>query len=238
MLKHSHKHQLLYARGGDDDAWPKCHEEARCYCSASCCTVPSPGTSRSQSLALRPVAKHQSSQHIPVYWGQRHPGSLLSHFMFLNNSNTDTHHLKIILATWADKVRTKNKEKKIIPSLYTKSIQWQPSTTLFKPLKWFTWSNFSKVFKRFLVQSQNIIFYFGKEKRLLKVKCTRLESLHSSTACLCPTSLTRPALSSAAGPQTDRWTNVLGQATTKITKALFQCCKMLWQLLSVAFSKR
>lgn len=163
-LKRSHKHQLLYARERDDDAWPKCHEEERRYCSASCCTVPSPATSRSQSLALRPVAKRQSSQNIPIYWGQRHPGSLLSHFMFLNNSNADTHHLKCILATRSDKVRTKNKEKK-------KSLVFAPNRFKDSPVRHYSSplnDLHDLIFQRlthFLVQSQNIIFYLLWERK-------------------------------------------------------------------------
>lgn len=162
--------------------------------------------------------------NIPIYWGQRHPGSLLSHFMFLNNSNVDTHHLKFILATRSDKVRTKNKEKKesllFIPNRFNDS----PVRHYSSPLNDLHDLIFQRL-TRFLVQSQNVIFYLLWERK--ETAKSEVHMLKKPTARLCPTSHTRPALNSAAGPQSDRWTNVLGQATTKITKALFQCCKML-----------
>lgn len=102
--------------------------------------------------------------NIPIYWGQRHPGSLLSHFMFLNNSNVDTHHLKFILATRSDKVRTKNKEKKesllFIPNRFNDS----PVRHYSSPLN----DLHDLIFQRlthFLVQSQNVIFYLLWERK-------------------------------------------------------------------------
>lgn len=78
----------------------------------------------------------------------------------------------------------------------------------------------------------------GKEESAKREVDVKRNDLHSSTACLCATSLICWAVSSDRGPQTDRWTNVLEQLTTITTKALFQCWKMLWQLQARRFSKR
>lgn len=118
MLKRSHKHQLLYAREGDDDAWPKCHEEARCYyCSASCCTVPSPGTSRSQSLTLRPVAKY------PYLLGTAPSGQSLKPFHVLEQFKRRHSSSQIYFGHTVRQGQDQEQGKKRIPSLYTKSIQ-------------------------------------------------------------------------------------------------------------------
>lgn len=77
----------------------------------------------------------------------------------------------------------KRKKTAKISSLYTKLILWQHGMTLFKLLKWYTWSNSSKVTTFPGTEPKHYLFVtLEKKERLKRSVC--LQSLHSGMVCI------------------------------------------------------
>lgn len=137
--------------------------------------------------------------------------------MFLNNSKTNTQS-QTFLGRTVRQGQDQEEGKKETSSLYTKLILWQHSKSLFKLLKWYTWSNSSKV-TTFPVTEPKYYFLvtLGKEETELKRMLKGLTGQHGlPSPCITCTYSPQPR---RRAPETARRTNVPGQPTTPIIKA-------------------